>query len=64
MINSRFFFFSLSLAGCAAAAYGIARHTRQLEKRRLMQDLRTWEGEGGNLAPSESPAAGHPGAAP
>lgn len=60
MINSKFFLFSLSLAGFATAAYGLARRNRQLEKRRLGEALGTWEGEGGNLAPSGSPAMEDP----
>jgi hypothetical protein len=64
MIISRFFFLSLVTAGCAAAAYAIGRHTRHLEKRQLKEDLRTWEDEGGNLAPSEAPAVARPAAAP
>jgi hypothetical protein len=63
MINTRFFFLSLTAAGCAAAAYRIGRHTRQLEKRQLKEDLRTWEGEGGTPAPSEAPPVALPGAA-
>jgi len=63
MIIGRFVFLSLTAAGCAAAAYVIGRHTRRLEKRQLKEDLRTWEGEGGNLAPSEAPAMARPGTA-
>lgn len=55
MIISRFFSFSLAVAGCAVAAYAFGRHTRHLEKRQLTQDVRTWEHEGGNLAPPEVP---------
>jgi len=46
---------SLAMAGCAAA-YAIGRHTRQLERLQIKEDLRTWEDEGGNLAPSEASA--------
>lgn len=56
MINGRFVLLSLSLVGFAVATYGAARRTRQLERRRLKEALGTWEGEGGNPAPSESPA--------
>lgn len=52
--------FSLAMAGCAAAAFAIGRHTRKLEKQQLKQDLRTWEDEGGNLAPSEASSMAHP----
>jgi hypothetical protein len=62
MINSRFFSLSLAVAGCVTAAYAIGRHTRQLEKREFREDLRSWEDEGGNLAPSETPASAHPAA--
>lgn len=44
---------SLAMAGCAAA-YAIARHARELERLQIKEDLRTWEDEGGNLAPSEA----------
>lgn len=46
------------MTGFTAAAYAIGRHTRRLEKRQLKQDLRAWEDEGGNLAPSETPTVG------
>jgi len=52
--------FSLAMAGCAAAAFAIGRHTRQLEKQQIKQDLRTWEDEGGNLAPAEASAMPRP----
>ena len=52
--------FSLAMAGCAAAAYAIGRHTRKVEKQQLKEDLRTWEDEGGNLAPSEALAMPRP----
>jgi hypothetical protein len=45
----------------AAAAYGIARQSRQLERRRLKDVLQTWEGEGGNPSPAESPTIALPG---
>jgi hypothetical protein len=54
MTSNRFFYLSLAMAGCTAAAYAIGRHTRQVEKQQLKEDLRTWEDEGGNLAPSEA----------
>lgn len=54
---------SLLLAGCTAAAFAIDRHARQLEKRQHKEDLRTWEDEGGNLAPSETATMPHPAAA-
>ena len=68
MTNRKFFIFSLAMAGCAAAAYTIGRHTRnlekrQLKKRQLKEDLHTWENEGGNLAPSKAMAVTHPAAA-
>ena len=63
MISNRFFYLSLAMAGCTAAAYAIGRHTRQIEKQRHREDLRTWEDEGGNLAPSEASAIPRPAAA-
>lgn len=54
--------FSLAMAGCAAA-YAFGRHTRQREKEHHKEDLRTWEEEGGNLAPSEAAAMPRPAAA-
>ena len=62
MISNRFFYLSLAMAGCAAA-YAIGRHTRQIEKQQHKEELRTWEDEGGNLAPSEAPAIARPAAA-
>ncbi len=50
MITSRFVLLSVALAGCAAAAYTIARRPRQREKWQLEEGLRAWEDEGGNLA--------------
>ena len=60
MIIRRFFILSLAMAGCVAAAYAVGRHSRHLEKRQHKEDLRTWENEGGNLAPFKSPAAKRP----
>lgn len=54
MIIRRFLILSAAMAGCTAAAYAIGRHTRNVEKRELKEDLRTWEHEGGNLAPPEA----------
>jgi len=63
MISNRFFYFSLAMAGCAAA-YVVGRHTRQIEKKQQhKEELRTWEDEGGNLAPSEASAIPRPAAA-
>jgi hypothetical protein len=62
MISNRFFYLSLAMTGCTAAAYAIGRHTRQMEKQQHKEDLRTWEDEGGNLAPSEVPAIARPAA--
>ena len=62
MINNRFFFIFLAMAGCAAVAYAIGRHTRHVEKRQLREDLRNWEDEGGNLAPSQAQAVARPAA--
>ena len=62
MIIKRLFMLAVAMAGCAAAATAVARHARHLEKRQHKEDLRTWEHEGGNLAPSEAPAAAPPAA--
>jgi len=62
-ISNRFFYLSLAMAGCTAAAYAVGRHTRQMEKQQHKEDLRTWEDEGGNLAPSEALAVARPAAA-
>lgn len=56
MIIKRLFMLAVAMAGCAAAATAVARHARRLEKRQDKEDLRTWEHEGGNLAPSQTPA--------
>ncbi len=63
MISGKFSILSLAMAGCVAAAYAIGRHARHLERQQLKQDLRAWEDEGGNLAPSEAPAMPRPAAA-
>lgn len=60
MTIRRLSIFSLAAAGCAAAAFAIGRHTRKLEKQQLKEDLRTWEDEGGNLAPAEASAMPRP----
>lgn len=59
MFINRFLILSLALAGCVAA-YAIGRHTRHLEERRVKDALRTWEDEGGNLAPVAAPSAPQP----
>jgi hypothetical protein len=63
MMIRRFSILSLAMAGCAAAAYAIGRHSRQVEKQQHKDDMRTWEHEGGNLAPSETPNITRPAAA-
>jgi hypothetical protein len=63
MTSNRFFYLSLAMAGCTAAAYTIARHTRQVEKQQLKEDLRTWEDEGGHLASPETSTRARPAAA-
>ena len=59
MISSRLFYLSLAMAGCAAA-YAIGRHNRHLENKQHKEDLRTWEDDGGNLAPSGTAAMPRP----
>ncbi len=51
MSSSRVLFLTLAVAGCAAVVLAIGRRTRHLEKRQLEEGLRSWEDEGGNLAP-------------
>lgn len=63
MIRNRFFYLLLAMAGCAAAAYALGRHTRQVESRQYKKELRTWEDEGGTLAPSKARAIARPAAA-
>jgi len=63
MTSNRFFYLSLAMAGCTAAAFAVGRHTRQVEKQQHKEDLRTWEDEGGNLAPAEARAIARPAAA-
>jgi len=63
MTSNRFFYLSLVMAACTAAAYVIGRRTRHVEKQQYKEDLRTWEDEGGNLAPSDAPAIARPAAA-
>ena len=67
MTFRQFLVLSLAMAGCAATAYAIGRHShhakRQVKKRELKQDLHTWENEGGNLAPTASTAVARPAAA-
>jgi len=59
MVINRLLIASLAVAG-VAAAYAIVRHTRHWEKRQLKEALRTWEDEGGSLAPPEIPVAAPP----
>jgi hypothetical protein len=67
MTIKQFIILSLAVAGCAATAYAIGRHShhakRQVKKRELKQDLHTWETEGGNLAPTAAMAVARPVAA-
>jgi len=63
MISNRFFYLSLAMAGCTAAVYAVGRRTRRMEKQQHKEELRTWEDEGGNLAPSEALAIARPAAA-
>ena len=51
MIIRRLFILAVAIAGCAVAASAIGRHVRHLDKQQHKEDLRTWEHEGGNLAP-------------
>jgi len=63
MIRNRFLFISLAMAACTAAAYAVGGRTQQTEKQRQKEELRTWEEEGGNLAPAEAAAIARPAAA-
>jgi hypothetical protein len=54
MIANRFLLLALTLGACAAFAYAVGRHTRQIEKKQFKEDLRTWEGEGGTPAVSSA----------
>ena len=63
MIRNSFFYLSLAMAACTTAAYAVGRHARQMERQQHKEDLRIWEDEGGNLAPSEAAAIARPAAA-
>lgn len=52
MMISKFLLVSLALAGCVAGAHAVSRRPGRLEKRQREEGLRTWEDEGGSLAPS------------
>lgn len=56
MISRSFLILAVAMTGFTVAALAVGRHARQLEKRQLKEDLRAWEDEGGNLAPSETAA--------
>jgi len=58
MITNRFFLVALLLGGGAAAVFTIGRHSRHLEKRQFTERLRTWEDDGGNLAPPATTPTG------
>jgi hypothetical protein len=45
---------ALAVGVCAAVVYAVSRNARASEKTQLKEDLRTWEGEGGNPAPSST----------
>jgi hypothetical protein len=64
MSTSRFLLLSLALVASATVAYGLGRRTRHLEKRQLEEGLRSWEDEGGNLAPPADQAVAPPVAIP
>ena len=58
MIANRSLLLALTLGACAAVVHAVGRKSRESEKRQLKEDLRSWEGEGGNRAPSRAhPAA-------
>lgn len=57
MITNRFLLLAMLLVGGVAAALTVGRHSRHLEKQQHKDDLRTWEHEGGNLAPSAATPA-------
>ena len=50
---------ALTVGICAAVVYALSRNARTSERKQLKADLGTWEGEGGNPAPSST----HPTAA-
>ena len=57
MINRSFLILAAAMTGVTVAVLAVGRHARRLEKRQHKEDLRAWEHEGGNLAPSEPAAA-------
>lgn len=57
MISRSVLIFAAAITGFTVAALAVGGHTRQLEKKQHKEDLRAWEDEGGNLAPSETAAA-------
>jgi hypothetical protein len=54
MTANRSLLLALTVGVCAAVVYAVTRNSRESERKRLKGELRTWEGEGGNPAPSRT----------
>jgi streptomycin 6-kinase len=57
MIANGSLLLALTRRACAAVVHAVGRKSREGEKKQLKEDLRTWEGEGGNPAPSRASGA-------
>lgn len=54
MATNKSLLLALTVGICAAVVYAVSRNARTSEKKQSKADLRTWEGEGGNPAPSST----------
>ena len=57
MIANGSLLLEVTRTACAAVVHAVGRKSREGDKKQLKEDLRTWEGEGGNPAPSRAGAA-------
>ena len=58
MGSSKSLLLALTVGVCAAVAYAVSRSAGDSEKKQLKEELRTWDGEGGNPAPSNTHPTG------
>jgi hypothetical protein len=57
MIANESLLLELTRRACAAVVHAVGRKSPKGDKTQLKEELRTWEGEGGNPAPTSAPGA-------